>query len=160
MTSVAAPAPVTAQTAPADTAPQGTTAVAETTPAQGSAINARATTDGTKEGGAKLLPPGVGKGQLLSDMQHDPRYKPRLPPELNFAGSVVWGLFKLCVNADGQVASVAVLKSAHHLVDDPWVAVLRTLQHKPYSIGGRAVPYCYPMRLEVRSQPAPQPPRR
>jgi periplasmic protein TonB len=101
---------------------------------------------------AKFLPPSVGKGQLISDMANDPRYKPRLPPALNRAGMVVWGLFKLCVTATGSVQSVQVLKSADKLVDNDWVAIMKTLQHRPYSIGGRPVPYCYPMRLEVRSQ--------
>jgi protein TonB len=100
---------------------------------------------------AKLLPPAVGKGQLISDMVNDPRYRPHLPPVLNRAGNVVWGLFKLCVTAQGSVHSVQVLKSADKLVDNDWVALLKTLQHRPYSIGGRPVPYCYPMRLEVRS---------
>jgi hypothetical protein len=105
-----------------------------------------------KKEGTKFIPPGIGKGLLVSDMLHDPRYKPRLPPELNFSGSVVWGLFKLCVDTEGKVTAVQMLKSAHRLVDEPWVAILRTLQHKPYSIGNRPVPYCYPLRLEVRSQ--------
>jgi hypothetical protein len=115
-------------------------------------FHARQATDEWNKEVAKFVPPSVGKGQLISDMQHDPRYKPRLPPELNVAGAVVWGLFKLCVDPEGRVFSVRVLKSAHRLVDDDWVAIMRTLQHKPYSIGGRLVPYCYPLRLEVRSQ--------
>jgi protein TonB len=101
---------------------------------------------------AKFLPPSVGKGQLISDMANDPRYKPRLPPALNRAGMVVWGLFKLCVTATGSVSSVQVLKAPDPLVTDEWVKIMKTLQHRPYSIGGRPVPYCYPMRLEVRSQ--------
>jgi protein TonB len=100
---------------------------------------------------AKFLPPSIGKGQLISDMANDPRYKPRLPPALNRAGMVVWGLFKLCVTATGSVQSVQVLKSADKLVDNDWVAIMKTLQHRPYSIGGRPVPYCYPLRVEVRS---------
>jgi protein TonB len=100
---------------------------------------------------AKFLPPSVGKGQLITDY-NDPRYRPRLPPALNRAGMVVWGLFKLCVTATGSVSSVQVMKSADKLVDNEWSALLKTYQHRPYSIGGRPVPYCYPMRLEVRSQ--------
>jgi len=100
---------------------------------------------------AKFLPPSIGKGQLISD-PNDPRYRPHLPPALNRAGMVVWGLFKLCVTAQGTVQSVQVLKSADKLVDNEWVALLKTYQHRPYSIGGRPVPYCYPLRLEVRSQ--------
>jgi periplasmic protein TonB len=99
---------------------------------------------------AKFLPPSVGKGQALVDW-NDPRYRPRLPPQLNRAGMIVWGLFKLCVTAQGTVSSVQILKSADQLVDKDWSALLKTVPHKPYSIGGRPVPYCYPMRLEVRS---------
>ena len=100
---------------------------------------------------AKFLPPSVGKGQALVDW-NDPRYRPHLPPALNRAGMVVWGLFKLCVTAQGNVATVQILKSADALVDKDWSALLKTVPHKPYSIGGRPVPYCYPLRLEVRSQ--------
>jgi protein TonB len=99
---------------------------------------------------AKFLPPSIGKGQALVDW-NDPRYKPRLPPALNRAGMVVWGLFKLCVTAQGSVQTVAVLKSADKLVDQDWSNLLKTVPHKPYTIGGRPVPYCYPLRLEVRS---------
>jgi protein TonB len=101
---------------------------------------------------AKFLPPSIGKGQLISDMQNDPRYKPHLPAVLNRSGMTVQGLFKLCVTAQGTVSSVQILKSADKLVDNEWVALLKTLQHRPYSIGGRPVPYCYPMSLQVRSQ--------
>jgi protein TonB len=106
----------------------------------------------TQTESAKFLPPSIGKGQLISDMVNDARYRPHLPAALNRAGMVVWGLFKLCVTAQGSVQNVQVLKSADPLVDKDWVALLKTLQHRPYSIGGRPVPYCYPMRLEVRSQ--------
>jgi len=106
---------------------------------------------------ARLLPPAVGKGQLISDMVRDPRYRPKLPPELNRDGMVVWGLFKLCVDDEGGVYEVTVLKSADRMVDNDWVAIMRTLKHRPYKIGGQPVPYCYPLRLEVRS--VAEPPR-
>jgi hypothetical protein len=108
---------------------------------------------GAKASKAVFLPPSVGKGQLISDLARDPRYRPRLPPELNIAGMVVWGLFKLCVDPEGAVYDVTILKSADRLVDREWAALLGTLKHKPYTIGGKAVSYCYPMRLEVRSIP-------
>jgi periplasmic protein TonB len=98
-----------------------------------------------------LLPPKVGSGQLISDVQHDPRYSPTLPPQLNRAGMVVWGLYRICVSVAGQVTEVRSLKPADPLVEHDWVAKIRTWQYRPYSINGRPVPYCYPMRLEVRS---------
>ena len=109
---------------------------------------------------ARFVPPSVGKGQLLSDMVNDPRYKPQLPPALNKNGMVVWGTFKLCVDTAGDVFAVKILRSADPLVDADWVSVLRRLKHLPYTIAGQAVPYCYPLRLEVRSIADPPPLRR
>jgi protein TonB len=100
---------------------------------------------------ATLLPPRVGTGQLISDVINDPRYTPSLPPQLNRAGMVVWGLYKICVSVSGQVTDVKVIKPADPLVEGAWIAKIRTWQYRPYSINGRPVPYCYPMRLEVRS---------
>jgi protein TonB len=100
---------------------------------------------------AKLLPPNIGKGQWAVDVFGDPRYKPTLPPALNRAGMVVWGLFKICVSAQGTVTGVSMLKPADPLVNDMWIAKMKTWLHKPYSINGRPVPYCYPVRVEVRS---------
>jgi hypothetical protein len=101
---------------------------------------------------AKFLPPGVGKDLLLTDVRNDRRYKSRFLPKLDRPGMVVSGMFKLCVDEDGQMFSVNVLKSADPFVDADWMALMHTWQHRPYTIGGRPVPYCYPMRLEVRSQ--------
>jgi protein TonB len=100
---------------------------------------------------ATLLPPRVGSGQLISDVVHDARFTPTLPPQLNRAGMVVWGLYKICVSVAGQVTDVKTIKPADALVDGPWISKIRTWQYRPYSINGRPVPYCYPMRLEVRS---------
>ncbi|HXU82028.1 MAG TPA: hypothetical protein VN914_11565 [Polyangia bacterium] len=100
---------------------------------------------------ARLLPPHIGKGQLLSDVANDPRVKPTLPMALNRAGNKVWGIYKVCVDNDGDVFDVKMLKSAHFLVDASWMALIRRFRHKPYSINGVAVPYCYPLRLEVRA---------
>jgi hypothetical protein len=44
---------------------------------------------------ARLLPPHIGKGQLLSDVANDPRVKPTLPMALNRAGNKVWGIYKV-----------------------------------------------------------------
>jgi hypothetical protein len=107
--------------------------------------------DDAKLKGAKLLPPQIGRGQLLSDVVHDPRYRPHLPKELNVAGHSYWGIYKVCVDNDGGVFSVKMLRSAHPLVDDQWMALIRRYEHRPYTINGVPVVYCYPLRLEVRS---------
>jgi hypothetical protein len=97
----------------------------------------------------KFLPPGVGKAQLISDMVNDPRYRPPLPAELSVRGSVYWGLFTICVDAAGGVVHVKQLRLVHPLLDGPWQSVLLGLRYRPYLVDGQAVPFCYPMRLEV-----------
>jgi hypothetical protein len=97
-----------------------------------------------------MLPPNVGVGQRLSDLT-DPRFRPDLPPTLKTIGSVVWGLFRICVAATGKVKEVAVLKSADPLVDDKWMAVIGRWEYRPYSVAGRPVPFCHATRIEVRT---------
>jgi hypothetical protein len=62
-----------------------------------------------------------------------------------------WGNLP-AVDNEGDVYSVTILESADPLVDRDWVALMRTLKHGTYRIDGQPVPFCYPMRLEVRSQ--------
>jgi hypothetical protein len=95
-----------------------------------------------------MLAPNIGTGQNITDMA-DPRFKPSLPPQLNRAGMSVWGLFKICVSAAGSVTSVNVMKPADPLVDADWQAKMRLWKYKPYSVNGRAVPFCTPVRVQV-----------
>jgi TonB family protein len=97
-----------------------------------------------------LLPPSIGTGQRLSDI-NDPQYSPRLPPALNRSGMIVWGMFRICVTTDGRVSDVRIVKSADALVDDGWMQTIRRWQYRPYSIEGRAVPFCHAMRIEARA---------
>jgi hypothetical protein len=99
----------------------------------------------------KFVPPTVGRGQVLIDPIHDPRYTPRLPPELDQEGKEFWALYKVCVDPAGTVYDVTMLKSAHALVDARWAALLQTWPHKPYVVNGTPVSFCYPLRLAVRS---------
>jgi hypothetical protein len=98
----------------------------------------------------RFLPPSRGKAQLVSDMVNDPRYRPHLPKELATAGSVYWALFKICVDAEGKVQGATTLKSAHPDIDPTWLALIRTLEHRPYTVEGKPAPFCYPLRVEVR----------
>jgi hypothetical protein len=95
------------------------------------------------------LPPSIGSGQRITDI-NDPRYRPSLPGALNRAGVMLWGLFRICVGADGDVTTVKVLKTAEPTVDGEWARVIQTWQYRPYSIDGRPTPFCHTMRLEVR----------
>jgi hypothetical protein len=104
-----------------------------------------------------MLNPAIGTGQLVTDVQNDP-HRITLPRELEGQGQSFWGLYKICVNAKGSVSKVAVVKSAAWMddespaargLDDRWTAVIRTWRYRPYVINGRAVSYCYTLRLQV-----------
>jgi protein TonB len=95
------------------------------------------------------LPPSIASAQRLTDI-NDPRFRPSLPAPLNRAGVMLWGLFRVCVGADGNVTSVAVLKTAEPQVDGDWARVIQTWQYRPYAIDGHPMPFCHTMRLEVR----------
>jgi protein TonB len=98
-----------------------------------------------------MLPPSIGTGQRLSDL-NDPRFRPTLPPALNRAGMVIWGLFRICVATNGHVKEVKVLKSADALVDQTWSDIIGRWEYRPYSIEGRPIPFCHAARIEVRAQ--------
>jgi hypothetical protein len=97
-----------------------------------------------------MLGPRMGVSQRLSDLS-DPRFRPSLPPLLNRPGTILRGLFKICVSAAGQVSDVKVLRSADPLVDGDWTAVIRRWQYKPFTLNGHPTPFCHPLTLEVQS---------
>jgi periplasmic protein TonB len=99
----------------------------------------------------KMLAPNIGTGQLAIDPQ-SAEYKVRMPAALNRPGNTIWGLFKICVTEGGVVKNVTVIKGADPLADAEWMAKIRTWKYRPYSINGRPVPYCYPLRLTLSSQ--------
>jgi protein TonB len=108
-------------------------------------------TVGSEGTGPVMLAPNVGTGQRISDI-NDPRFRPSLPPALNRAGMVQWGLFKVCVSAQGKVSSVTVMRAADPLVNDDWIAKIKSWEYRPYSVNGRPVPFCSPVRVQVQAQ--------
>lgn len=93
----------------------------------------------------------VGVGRRVSDVSL-PQHKPMLPKELNRAGMVVWGLYKICVSAAGDVRSIKIIKSAlPGGLDADWISKMETWKYESYSIDGKRVPFCHPARVEVRS---------
>jgi hypothetical protein len=94
----------------------------------------------------------IGIGRRLSDI-NKPAHKPTLPKEINRAGVVVWGLYKICVAVDGNVQAVSVVRSAlPGGMDAHWIARIETWKYASYSVDGKPVPFCHPARIEVRSQ--------
>lgn len=101
---------------------------------------------------AKLLSPRAGSAQRMADL-NDPRYKPAVRAEFNRPGALYWGLFKTCVSTSGQVTSVTALRSTRvPAIDADWQATIKSWPHRPYEQDGKAVPFCYPLRVEVRTE--------
>jgi periplasmic protein TonB len=96
------------------------------------------------------IAPSVGAAHRLTNLE-DPRYRPTLAPTLNRPGISIWGIFRICVSADGRVSGVTMLKSADPLVDQDWMAKIRSWQYRPYSVDGRPVAFCHPARIVVNS---------
>jgi len=97
-----------------------------------------------------MLAPGTGISQRISDLS-DPRFRPTLPPALNHPGTIVRGMFEVCVSVAGQVNAVKILRSADPLVDGDWTTVIRRWQYRPFTLKGRPTPFCHPLMLEVQS---------
>jgi hypothetical protein len=96
------------------------------------------------------IAPSVGAAHRLTDL-NDSRYRPSLPPSINRPGMTVWGVFRICVSANGHVEGVTLVKSADPLVNNDWMAKIRTWEYRPYSVDGRPVPFCHPARIVVKS---------
>lgn len=97
-----------------------------------------------------FLPPKVAKGQLAIDPQSD-RHRARLPPALARVGTTVALLLKICVDREGNVLDVKVLKSDDATAEPNIISAVRTWRYTPYKVDGRPVPFCTTVRYEVRA---------
>jgi hypothetical protein len=102
------------------------------------------------------LPPTDGvtinSGKRLSDL-NDAAFQPRLPAPLNRGGLTVWGMYRVCVSAAGEVTSVRVDRSAlPGGFDAEWIAKMELWRYQPYEVNGRPVPFCHPFRLQVQAK--------
>jgi hypothetical protein len=96
-------------------------------------------------------PPADKGGRRVTSMD-EAVLRPRLPPELNSPGVVVWGLFRVCVDAAGMVSGVEVLKSTlPGGMDGDWIAKIEGWRYSPYLVDGRASPFCLPVRVQVNA---------
>jgi protein TonB len=98
----------------------------------------------------KMLPPNVAKGFLAIDPQ-DPRYRPQLPPGVRHAGMSVSALLRVCVDRDGRVVDVKVLRGDDQPVNDAFIAAVRTWRYQPFKVDGRPVPFCTPVNYTVQT---------
>jgi hypothetical protein len=100
--------------------------------------------------GRLTLPFDTGHDLLVSDVQKPP-HQLTLPPALNRAGMVIWGLYKLCIGTTGEVTRVTKIKPAGNGLDDEWTKVMRSWRHKPYLVDDKPTAVCYVRRVEVRA---------
>ena len=98
----------------------------------------------------KFLPPSVAKGQLAIDPQAS-EHRPRLPPAMMRAGVALWALLKVCIDRDGTVQDVKVMRSNDASVEASFIAAIRTWRYTPYRVNGRPVPFCTSVRYELQS---------
>lgn len=95
----------------------------------------------------KLLTPQIARKQLLINPDVDP-YKVRPPPALErqkFSAGLV-----VCVSAQGNVTGVRIMKPAGPAPIDAQIpVVVRRWRYRPYLVDGRAVPFCYQVRMDI-----------
>ena len=109
-------------------------------------------------GGGRGCPPGQECGQDHGDVAGDPPPAlppriaekaclscppPQLPPAYKRAGVSLQALLKICVDAQGGVRSVQVLRGISAAVDADIVATIKRWRYTPHAINGRPVPFCY-----------------
>jgi hypothetical protein len=84
-----------------------------------------------------VLPPRVGEKSCVSCTL------PRLPPAYLRFGTVQKIMMRICVDADGHVASTKILSGLGGAADDGVAATVAQWRFAPYAVQGRPVPFCY-----------------
>ena len=89
-------------------------------------------------------------GELAIDPTRAP-FRPILPPVLVRQGVVIAGVYQICTGTDGRVRTVSIVKGADPRVDGDWMRTLRNWRYRPFLVGGRPLPLCRQVRLDVRA---------
>jgi hypothetical protein len=91
---------------------------------------------------AVMLAPNKGTALRVSDVAY------RIPPALQ--GKRFWTLQKVCVRPSGAVERVKTIKHSGLPSDQPIHDWVMTWRYRPHFVDGRATPFCYPLRMEIR----------
>ena len=94
------------------------------------------------DGAPRILPPAEGNGQLAID-PNEARYQPVIPPPLRKPGARFAPLVKLCVQKDGSVGNVTIVRPSDPAVDPAIVEKMRLFRFRPYLDHGRPIPFCF-----------------
>jgi protein TonB len=102
-----------------------------------------------KSTGPKLLTTKAGHSLLAINPQVRP-YKVNIPEEYVARGDEYVSQIRICVNAQGNVSSVKILKPSISVIDLQIPQVIPRWKYKPYMLNGKPTDFCYPMNYRVR----------
>lgn len=102
-----------------------------------------------KSTGPKLLTTKAGHSLLAVNPQVRP-YKVNVPEEYVARGDEYVAQIRICVNAQGTVSSVKILKPSIPVIDLQIPQVIPRWKYKPYLLNGKPTDFCYPMNYRVR----------
>lgn len=102
-----------------------------------------------KSTGPKLLTTKAGHSLLAINPQVRP-YKVNVPEEYVQRGDEYVAQIRICVNADGSVNNVKILRPSIPVIDMQIPQVIPKWKYKPYLVEGKPTPFCYPMNYRVR----------
>jgi hypothetical protein len=97
------------------------------------------------EPGAGMLPPSVAQQHLIIDPQAEP-YRPLMPPGLEGHHTA---MTKVCVSSEGAVTLVEFMNPVDSRLKSEIAAKIGTWRYRPYTVDGRAIPFCFVMRLDL-----------
>ena len=111
----------------------------------GDCVGANCTDKPVPAGRAKLIDPEVARAQKIGgDM---PRYSERA----RAAGVEGTVAAKICVTSQGGVSTVTLLRGLP-LLDETVLNAVRGWRYKPFTVGERAMPFCYVANFEFHLQ--------
>jgi protein TonB len=102
-----------------------------------------------KSTGPKLLTTKAGHSLLAINPQVRP-YKVNIPEEYVARGDEYVAQIRICVNPDGSVANVKILRPSIPVIDLQIPQVIPKWKYKPYLVEGKPTAFCYPMNYRVR----------
>jgi periplasmic protein TonB len=102
-----------------------------------------------KSVGPKLLTTKAGHSLLAINPQVRP-YKVNVPEEYVQRGDEYVAQIRICVNAQGTVTSVKILRPSIPVIDVQIPQVIPKWRYKPYLVDGKPSDFCYPMNYRVR----------
>ncbi len=90
--------------------------------------------------------PPVNVNPQMAEAQKISGPNPVMPEAMRRAGMILVVMAKICVNSDGSVKDVTIIKGADPSVDQNVKDAYKQRKYKPWQVNGRAVPFCHFLR--------------